>query len=307
MGGYRVAIRQALVLVPKHTIEDVRWALTALDPVKRRLRCGTFAASDGAEVPYRLWLPKKPRAALLLLHGYCDYSGAFDSVGAKLARAGYAALAYDQRGFGATSSRGAWAGEPRLAQDVHDAAGFFRRRINDDLPLFVIGESMGGAVAIHAAARGLNAQGLVLVAPGALASSFRRSLYGWILYGARKLTGKAELVVERIDSSELSAADAIRLLGDPMVMRSVTTDMLDGVINLAYSAVEAAHLVVVPTLTMVGRNDDLLHRDSVLRLHGNLAGPKAWADIEGGPHLLLHWTRGNEVLRTARRWIERHI
>src|SRR5271167_4032654 len=109
MAGYRIALRQALVGSP--SIDDMRWALPALD---RGVRYGAFAASDGAHIPYRLWLPKRPRAALLLLHGCCDYSGAFDTVGAKLARAGFAVMAYDQRGFGATLSRGKWAGGKRL-------------------------------------------------------------------------------------------------------------------------------------------------------------------------------------------------
>ena len=302
MAGYRIALRQALVGNP--SVDDVRWALQALD---RRVRYGAFAASDGADIPYRLWLPKRPRAALLLLHGACDYSGAFDSVGGKLARAGFAVMAYDQRGFGATQSRGTWAGDDRLVRDVGEAAEFFRTRLQPGLPLFVLGESMGGAVAIHAAAEQLDVAGLVLLAPGALASPFRRSLYAWLLYFFRKVVGKAELVVERLDSSELSASAAIRLLGDPMVMRSMNAELLDGVIALAYSAVDAASRVTVPTLTMVGAKDDLLRRDCVLQLHQNLAGPKSWADIKDGPHLLLHWTRGKEVLRTARRWIERHM
>ena len=302
MAGYRIALRQALVGNP--SVDDVRWALQALD---RRVRYGAFAASDGANVPYRLWLPKRPRAALLLLHGACDYSGAFDAIGGKLARAGFAVMAYDQRGFGATQSRGTWAGDERLVRDVGEAAEFFRTRLQPGLPLFVLGESMGGAVAIHAAAEQLDVAGLVLLAPGALASPFRRSLYAWLLYFFRKIVGKAELVVERLDSSELSASAAIRLLGDPMVMRSMNAELLDGVIALAYSAVEAASRVTVPTLTMVGAKDDLLRRDCILQLHQNLAGPKSWADIKDGPHLLLHWTRGKEVLRTARRWIERHL
>jgi len=303
MAGYHFAFRQALVGNP--SIDDVRWSLQALD---RRVRYGAFAASDGAHVPYRLWLPKRPRAALLLLHGACDYSGAFDSIGAKLARAGFAVMAYDQRGFGATQSRGRWAGGERLAQDVREAAEFFRTRTKPGVPLFVLGESMGGAVAIHAAAlTDIDVAGLVLMAPGALASPFRRSLYAWILYFYRKIVGKTELVVERLDSSDLSASAAIRLLGDPMVMRSINADLLEGVIGLAYSAVDTAKNVTVPTLTMVGDKDDLLRRDCILQLHQNLAGPKAWADIKDAPHLLLHWTRGKEVLRTARRWMERHI
>jgi acylglycerol lipase len=307
MAGYRIAVRQALVRNPKQSIDDVRWALQALDP-GRRMRYGAFAASDGADVPYRLWLPERPRAALLLLHGCCDYSGAFDSVGAKLARAGFAVMAYDQRGFGATQSRGRWVGGARVIQDVGEAATFFRTRLKPGLPMFVVGESMGGAVAIHAAAETeLDIAGLVLMAPGALASPFRRSLYGWLLYFFRKVVGEAELVVERLDSSDLSSAAAIRLLGDPMVMRSISAGLLDGVIALAHSAVDAASRVTVPTLTMMGAKDDLLRRDCIQQLHRNLAGPKSWADIKDGPHLLLHWTRGKEVLRTARRWIERHI
>lgn len=307
MAGYRIALRQALVRNPTQNVDDVRWALQALDP-GRRMRYGAFAASDGAHVPYRLWLPKRPHAALLLLHGACDYSGAFDSIGGKLARAGFAVMAYDQRGFGATQSRGTWAGGERLVRDVGEAAEFFRTRLRPGLPFFVMGESMGGAVAIHAAAEAqLDLAGLVLVAPGALASPFRRSLYAWLLYFFRKVVGKAELVVERLNSSDLSASSAIRLLSDPMVMRSMNADLLDGVITLAYSAVDAASRVTVPTLTMVGAKDDLLRRDCIFQLHRNLAGPKSWADIKDGPHLLLHWTRGTEVLRTARRWMERHM
>ena len=303
MAGYHFAFRQALVGNP--SLDDVRWSLQALD---RRVRYGAFAASDGAHIPYRLWLPKRPRAALLLLHGACDYSGAFDSIGGKLARAGFAVMAYDQRGFGATQSRGQWSSGERLAKDVSEAADFFRTRTKPGIPLFVLGESMGGAVAIHAAAlTDIDVAGLVLMAPGALASPFRRSLYAWILYFCRKIVGKRELVVERLDSSDLSASAAIRLLGDPMVMRSVNADLLDGVIALAYSAVDVAKRVTVPTLTMVGAKDDLLRRECILQLHQNLAGPKSWADIKDGPHLLLHWTRGKEVLRTARRWIERHM
>ncbi|HKD22464.1 MAG TPA: alpha/beta fold hydrolase [Rhizomicrobium sp.] len=307
MAGFRFAFR-----LPEDRalgIDDVRWALLALEPGGRRMRYGAFTASDGAEVPYRLWLPKRPRAALILLHGVCDYSGAFDAMGPKLARAGFAVLAYDQRGFGASSSRGDWAGDARLVEDVANAAQFLRERLSPGIPLFLIGESMGGAIAIHAAASQAVPQmaGMVLVAPGALASPLRHSFYGWLIFFFRQFGGESELVFERLDSSNLTASAAIRLLGDPLVMRSVSAEVLEGVIALARSAVDAARQVEVPTLTMVGGKDDLLRRDCILQLHENLAGPRAWADIADGPHLLLHWKRGGEVMRTARRWIERHL
>src|SRR5689334_1216013 len=82
-------------------LTNARWSLAAINPLGVRLRCGAFAAGDGADIPYRLWLPREIRAGILLLHGACDYSGAFDEVAPRLARSGIAALAIDQRGFGA--------------------------------------------------------------------------------------------------------------------------------------------------------------------------------------------------------------
>src|ERR1700722_19068964 len=307
MPGYRFAIRP---VVPwTHHVDDVRWSLAAIDPLGRRLRCGSFAASDGEFVPYRLWLSGTPRAAIILLHGCCDYSGAFDAIGPRLARAGFAVLAYDQRGFGSTASRGKWAGADRVIADLADATAFLRGRVGACVPVFAIGESMGGAVAIHAAASqsNLDIAGLVLVAPGALASPFRKSVYQWILGAFRAVAGDVEVAIERVDGVGLTDAAAIRLLGDPLVMRSITADLLEGVIGLAHSAVEAAREVTIPTLTMVGTQDDLLRRDCVFQLHQNLGGPKSWAAIKDGPHLLLHWEKGAKVLRTARKWIERHI
>ena len=53
--------------------------------------------------------------AVLLLHGAFDYAAAFDEIGPKLAYKGFTALAIDQRGFGATESRGLWAGAARMS------------------------------------------------------------------------------------------------------------------------------------------------------------------------------------------------
>src|SRR5436305_428055 len=107
-------------------LTQARWSLAAINPLGVRLRCGALAASDGAHIPYRLWLPREIRAGILLLHGACDYSGAFDDAAPRLARGGLAALAIDQRGFGATESRGRWAGHARMAEDVAAALVFLR-------------------------------------------------------------------------------------------------------------------------------------------------------------------------------------
>ena len=110
-----------------------------------------FIASDGTRLPLRRWLPRGPvRAVILALHGFNDYSHAFEIPAKAWAARGIATYAYDQRGFGGAPGRGFWAGEGRLAIDAITA---FRalRRIYPGRPVYLFGESMGGAIAILAA------------------------------------------------------------------------------------------------------------------------------------------------------------
>jgi acylglycerol lipase len=313
MGSYRLSLRRAVPWKHADTATRHRWALTALDPRRASLFVGSHNASDGAQVPYRFWRADTPRALLLMLHGCCDYAGAFDDIAPKLAKQGIACLAYDQRGFGATVSHGMWTSQERITQDALDMARFLRARAQRDLPLFILGESMGGSVAVHTAAShaDLDIAGLVLVAPGALACAIRNRFYRWLMRGLSSFAGQSEIIVERTNATELTAAAAIRLLGDPLVMQSIRPDLLDGVIAMGFAAVEAASKVSVPTLTVVAGKDDLLRGECVRELHDNLQGPKTWAPIESGPHLLLHWRRGDVVLSYIHRWIghrlERHF
>jgi acylglycerol lipase len=307
-GLFRFGVQPSASRDAEGRAADIRWSLSAIDP-RAHLRYGSFAASDGAQVPYRLWRAHHPRAQLLLLHGACDYSGAFDEIAPLLARRGFTCLAIDQRGFGATQSRGQWTSQERMVDDLADAAAFLRDRTGKTLPLFVIGESMGGAVAVHAAAQfpNLDLAGLVLVAPGALASAVKRMFYHLFARLTRALTGDSEVVFERISGWELSPASAIRLLGDPLVMRGIKAEQFAGLVNLGYTAVSAAKKVTTPVLTLVAGKDDLLRQACIRRLHDNLAGDKTWNLVEDGPHLLLHWKRGDVVLREARHWINNKL
>lgn len=302
-GVFRLAFRRVAPRMRKRQLDDWRWSLVAADPAANLL-CGAFAASDGAAVPYRLWRAGAPRAVVLLLHGAFDYSGAFDEVGPKLAARGFTALAFDQRGFGATRSRRHWCGTKRMVQDVADAIAFLRARFGP-LPVFIVGESMGADIAVQSIARQavLPVSGLVLAAPGAVAGFFRRFLGGLAVRVWNFLAPRGEIDVIRVSGREFTPAGAIRLLGDPMVLRSVGPAMASGLFELAVATVSAARKVSIPALTMIGSKEDFLSTRCVERLHANLAGDKNWRSFEGGPHLLFHWHRADDVIDDVVAWI----
>ena len=69
---------------------------------KAWLTSDSFITADGARLPLRKWMPEtgQPKAIILALHGFNDYSNFFDEPGLFLSRRGIGSYAYDQRVFG---------------------------------------------------------------------------------------------------------------------------------------------------------------------------------------------------------------
>ena len=141
--------------------------------------------ADGYRLPLARWLPSgAPRAVVLALHGFNDYHRAFAGLGPALAARGMAVYAYDQRGFGATASRGRWPGSGRLVEDARSMAKLLKQR-HEGLPLYLLGESMGGAVAMTLLGGDdpPPVAGAVLIAPAVWAREtmplYQRAACGW--------------------------------------------------------------------------------------------------------------------------------
>src|SRR5439155_16159220 len=105
---------------------------------------------DGVGLPLRHWPAEgKTKAVVLAIHGFNDYSHAFEEPAEDWAKEGIATYAFDQRGFGHTEYRGLWAGDHRMVADVKAAVQILRQR-EPKVPFYLLGESMGGAVVMSA-------------------------------------------------------------------------------------------------------------------------------------------------------------
>lgn len=99
--------------------------------------------------------PKVEQKGLIIcLHGLGLHSGAFEDFSHKINSLGYGVLAVDVKGFGALAFE---KGQDRVdmdagLEDVGAMASIVRSH-NPNLPIFILGESMGGALALQFAAK----------------------------------------------------------------------------------------------------------------------------------------------------------
>lgn len=95
------------------------------------------------------WAPASPRAVALLCHGHVEHLGRYGHVVAALTGAGYAVYGLDHRGHGRSSgTRGLITDFDRIADDFHMLASHAASR-HPELPVALIGHSMGGLIALR--------------------------------------------------------------------------------------------------------------------------------------------------------------
>jgi acylglycerol lipase len=271
-----------------------------------------FVTADGAELPLRRWLPDgKPRAVILALHGFNDYSNAFAAPAAGLVGQGVAVFAYDQRCFGQSPLRGRWAGQETMTDDAILAATLLRRRY-PDVPVYLLGESMGGAVAILATTRAAPApvDGVILSAPAVWGRDTmnvfeRAGLYLAGLLPPMKFSGRNIPFVEVHPSDNFAV---LRALGaDPLVIKETRTDALTGLVDLMSAALTAAPRLEIPALILYGAHDDLIPHGAVTRFVEQLPAAarerQRIAYYPDGYHLLLRDLQADAVLHDIASWI----
>ncbi len=267
---------------------------------------------DGTVLPLRSWLPPAPPwAVVVALHGFNDHANAFADPAAILAHRGIATFAYDQRGFGRTASRGRWAGTAAMIDDALGVVAVLRQRY-PGLPLHVMGESMGAAVAIlaaeHAGGAG-GADGFILLAPAvwgrATMSIFERAGL-WLADFLPAITWSPRLLPVTIRVSDNTAM--LRALhDDPLVIKTTRSDTLTGLVDLMGAALDAAPHFNGRALILYGERDEIVPRAPVARFVAAL--PEAALSRQrvalypAGYHLLLRDLAGPLVTADLAAWL----
>jgi acylglycerol lipase len=271
----------------------------------------SFMTADQVRLPLRVWPSTiKPAGGIIIaLHGFNDYSHAFDQPANWWADSGVTVYAYDQRGFGEAPHAGEWSSAETMADDLNDAILATRRR-HPDLPIFLLGSSMGAAVILTAlgnrpAALHTNIDGVILVGPAVWGPSTMSPLYRILLWLAAHTMPTSQLKGKGLRIQASDNIPMLRALGrDPLVIKSTRIDTLYGLVQLMGAALEGASGLEHPALVLGAANDQLIPGHAHEKLLGILRNQRTEVIYPDGFHMLLRDLRAKAVWRDILSWIE---
>jgi alpha-beta hydrolase superfamily lysophospholipase len=281
------------------------------ETVEPALHATHAVMADGYVLPIQIWQPPGPaRAVVLALHGFNEYRESFTAVGPYLAEHGIATYAYDQRGFGATAHRGLWAGSARLARDAAQLSRLLRREY-PGLPLYLMGESMGGAVAIAGVTgeRPAAVDGVVLIAPAVWGRALMNPFMSASLWLMLRTWPSLELTGRGLEIRACSNDEALwRLSRDPLVIKATRVDAVAGLVDLMDRALRRLPRLGLPSLILYGAHDQLIPRASFDALLERLPPARRWraAYYPQGYHMLTRDLGAERVLRDIVTWLFDH-
>jgi alpha-beta hydrolase superfamily lysophospholipase len=262
------------------------------------------------EIYWQAWLPDgDPRAVVVLAHGVSEHGGRYAWTAEQLAARSMPLYAADHRGHGRSAGPRAYIDRMANAVQDLDAMVEVARERHAGRPLFLLGHSMGGAIALsYAIEHQDKLDGLVLSAPLAAleaADPFTR------------LAGRAlSLALPRVG---VISVDSKAVSRDPEVVRDYETDPLNHHGKLPARTVaeiteaiggfpERVAGLTLPILTMHGTADTLVPPEaSEMIVQRAGSDDKSIIRYDGLYHELLNEPERERVLGDVVEWIEARI
>ena len=272
---------------------------------------GSIFGVGHVRLQYRTWEIAGARANIVVVHGLGEHSGRYEAFGLRMADYGFSTFAMDLRGHGLSDGRrGHVPSFGALLQDVDR----FRREVQGladvRAPLFVLGHSMGGLIALryqeeyHSAFRGA-----IIVSPW-LATALPVPRWKVTMANLVAPVLPALPVPNHIDAADLSHdPDVVHAYrSDPLVHDRITPRLFTEAAGAMGLVLQRADRLSDPLLFLIAGEDRLVDSEKSLQFARRL--PPEFTTIRHYPgmyHEVLNEVDRALPLRDLRDWVAARI
>ncbi len=220
----------------------------------------TGSKAAGAKLHLQKWLPDDdPKAIILLVHGYAEHAGRYQYFAGHCVGKGYAVFAVDHWGHGQSDGTPGYVPDFSVFHDGVDQLVACARQDFPELPLMLVGHSMGGLIsATYLLSNQSRFAACVLSGPAIKAaeepSAFLKAISGFLSRFFPKL-GVLELDPNGVSRDPQVVAD---YLADPLVYNGkmgarLAAEMLNNMTEIQQNAGQ----ISLPILMLHGEKDSL--------------------------------------------------
>ncbi|MEK6303232.1 MAG: lysophospholipase [Acidobacteriota bacterium] len=268
----------------------------------------TVTATDGLRLFVRRRDIANAHGEIAIVHGFGEHSGRYDHLGAHLNAHGYSVTAYDHRGHGLSDGLPGHVEKFKEYEDDLDRILAAIRGRTTGRPIFLVGHSMGGLVALRylasprdgIAGAAISAPLIGLASPppihkviiGRLAARFAPHF---------RLNNEINPAVLSRDP-EVGKAYAT----DPLVNRKVSANWFAEATRAMQELNEWAPRITLPLIVMHGTEDRLASVDATRRLFERIgSSDKEIVIYPGFFHELFNEPEKQEIFDRVTEWIDR--
>jgi acylglycerol lipase len=270
---------------------------------------GSFRGVKDREIVWRGWFPEEPvKAIITLAHGYGEHSGRYAYVASRLTAAGYAVYAPDHHGHGRSQGKRGRVSLAAAVTDLDQMIVTVSTARHPDSPQFLLGHSMGGAIALrYASVHQDRLAGLVVSAPlaaldGGAALKAVGKLLGVIAPGAP---------VSRVDPRLVSRDGAVvdAYVADPLNYHGPIPARVAREFLLSTQALpQEVRRITIPTLLLWGTADRLCPPRGAEAVAASIGSDDfTKTAYEGLFHEIMNEPERDQVLDQIISWLAAHL
>lgn len=258
-------------------------------------------------------LPMQARGVVLMVHGLGEHMGRYSQTAQVLQQEGWICVGYDHLGHGRSEGdRGKIPFSDALVEGlVHVAQHVIAEmpsKIAQDLPLILLGHSMGGLVVVQAIAKARDRMpdicAAVLSAPAL--GIFLSTSEKWLLHCIPLLFPNLCLA-NKIDTSTLCRDRAVveRYNKDPLVHRKISLRLAAWMFHASQQIDQCARDWSIPVLLLLAGKDELVDNNSARRFAQQLSADLVAVDNEPEMlHEVLNDPEKGRVLNRIADWMD---
>lgn len=240
------------------------------------------------------------------MHGYAEHSGRYEEMAGWLARRGCAVHAYDQRGHG--RSEGLRCHVERFDEFLDDLGIVLDALRNDqpDLPISLVGHSMGGLVTLAFLATRKPRIASAITSGAALSLGELSPVRVALARVVRRMLPRLA-IGSGIDPEGLSRDPEVvrRYLADPLIVRTMTTSLGAELLAAAPRTAALAGEVAVPLLMLHGEADPICSPEGSRAFYAGLRAPGSALRVYPGlRHEIFNEPEREAVWQDLLGWLE---